>query len=73
MAKQITITNLNGSEPYQVYLCNGTYGDCFYYATINNSDIPYNILVPLSYNPLSTYGVIVYDSVGCEIKTTISI
>lgn len=72
-SKQITITNVNGAEPYQVSICDGTFGTCYYYDTIFNIDIPYNILVPIPLNSLGTYGVKLIDSNGCEIKDTIVI
>jgi hypothetical protein len=73
MAKQITITNIVGSEPYDVYLCDNLYGGCIYIATINNSDLPYNFLVPNAFEALSTVGVKVIDDNNCEIKNTVSI
>jgi hypothetical protein len=34
MTKLITITSLTGTEPYDIYLCNNSYGNCIYINTI---------------------------------------
>lgn len=73
MNKTITITNLNGTEPYDIYLCDGSYLNCIFITTINDVDIPYTFLVPAPFLPLSTVSVKAIDNVGCEIKDLINI
>jgi hypothetical protein len=73
MAKQITITNIVGTEPYNIYLCDNLYNNCIYIATISNIDIPYNFIVPTAFEALSTVGVKIIDANNCEIKDTITI
>ena len=70
--KQVTITNLTGSQPYSIYICNNTFTNCMYYAQINDSDIPYTFLVPSNYQSLTSVGVKAIDSKGCEIKNTLT-
>lgn len=71
--KQITINTLTGTEPYIIYLCNGSYGDCIYIDFIYDVDVPYSFTVPINYSNLSQVSVKVIDSNGCEIKDIISL
>jgi hypothetical protein len=73
MGKIITITDLTGTEPYQISLCASDFTGCFFYATINDSDIPFDINVPFIINNYTSYGVLAVDANGCEIKQTITI
>jgi hypothetical protein len=71
--KEITITDLIGTQPYTVYICDNTYNMCAYVTTINDADIPYSFLVPEPYNNLSEVGIRVLDGNNCVIKSLIVI
>lgn len=73
MAKTITITNLVGTQPFQIYLCDSGFTSCIYFDEINNGDIPKTILVPLPLESFVNYGVLALDANGCEIKQTITV
>lgn len=73
MSKQITITNLNGSEPYNIYLCDNTYNNCIYMTTINDVDIPYSFLIPGVFESFTEVGVKAIDNNNCQIKNTVNI
>ena len=73
MSKQVTITNLTGTQPYSISLCDNTYNNCMYIGLIYNSDIPYSFLVPDSYGLLSEVGVKAIDTNGCVIENVVSI
>jgi hypothetical protein len=73
MNKQITITNLTGTEPYNVYLCDDTYSGCVYIASIYNVNVPYTFLVPVSFETLTNVGVKVIDSRDCLIEGVVEI
>jgi hypothetical protein len=73
MNKQITITNLVGTEPYNVYLCDSSFGGCIYITTINDVNVPYSFLVPISYLIFTTVGVKIIDSQGCVITGLVNI
>lgn len=73
MSKLITITSLSGSSPYDIYLCDNTYGNCIFISTINNVNIPYQFLVPAPYLSLTEVGVKVIDNNECEIKNKVNI
>lgn len=73
MAQQITITNITGAAPYDVYLCDNTYGGCIYIDTIFGFDIPYSFLVPTAFSALTQFGVKVVDYNKCIIEELISV
>jgi len=73
MNKQLTIISIDGIEPYNVYICDDTYNMCVYVTTINDSDLPYNFLVPEPYNNLTSVGIKLIDNNNCEIKLIVSI
>jgi len=69
MAKQYQINNLQGNEPYNIYVCNtcdtpsNTY--CEYVVTLNNSDLPYIIDLPNTFENASEYCFVSIDSQDC--------
>lgn len=71
--KQVTITTLSGSSPYNIYLCDSSYNNCIYIANVVDSEIPYSFIVPINYSVLSQIGVKVLDSNGCEIKDIVTL
>ena len=73
MTKLITITNLVGVEPYDIYLCDNLYGSCIYINTIMDVDVPYTFTVPAIFLPSSNVGVKAVDNHKCEIKNTVNI
>lgn len=73
MNKEITITNLVGTQPYNVYICDNTYNMCVYVTTINDADVPFSFLVPEPYNNLSEVGIRVLDGNNCVIKSLVTI
>lgn len=73
MNKQITITNITGAAPYDVYICDNTYGSCIYINTIFAFDLPYSFLVPYTFLSSTEVGVKIIDSNNCTIQDLISI
>ena len=73
MAKQITISNFNGTSPYNVYLCNNTYSQCIWIRTINNNPTSFTFLVPLLYESVSVVGVKIEDADNCQIKKLVNL
>lgn len=64
MPKVITINNITGSSPYNIYLCeNSTGGECVWLNTITT--LPQSITIPLPFVNLTTYTLKVEDSNGC--------
>jgi hypothetical protein len=61
----ITINNITGATPFDIYICSNTSTQCIYRATI--STFPADIDVPsIMLNQLS-YKLKVIDDNGCEI------
>jgi hypothetical protein len=73
MNKQITITNITGAAPYDVYICDNTYGSCIYIDTIYGFDLPYSFLVPYTFLSFTDVGVKIIDSNNCTIQDLINI
>ena len=65
MAVQVTINNITGQTPYDVYVCQSDGSNCFYYNTI--SSLPYIFNIPPPYDTSLSYMIKVVDNVGCII------
>jgi len=73
MPTDITISNISGSTPFDVYVCNTGYTTCIYVSTINSGDLPYTFEIPPIYSSLTDFIVKVVDDNNCEILETISV
>lgn len=65
MAVQVTINNITGSSPYDVYICQPNGTGCFYISTITT--LPYVFDIPEPYNTSTSYLLKVIDSNNCVI------
>lgn len=66
MPINITINNITGASPYDVYLCdNGTPPFCVYISTIT-PPLPYNFIVPEILSTMSSFKLKIVDDDGCE-------
>jgi len=65
MAIQVTINNIVGQPPYDIYICQSGGMNCFYMTTINS--VPYSFDIPAPYNTSSAYMLKVIDNNGCVI------
>ena len=68
MPNQVTISTVNGSPNFDIYVCNSLLLNCVYVTTINLSQLPYSFIVPFPYNNLNTIYVKIIDSNGCVIN-----
>ncbi len=68
MAVQVTINDITGQTPYNVYICQNTGAGCFYISTITNSSLPYIFDIPQPYNTASSYMLKVVDANNCIIS-----
>lgn len=71
MATVITIQDILGVEPYNVFLCDDTQSLCIYVAQINNADIPYQFEAPLLLQSYTTFTVKIVDSRPCEFLSSV--
>ena len=51
MPTNITINNVTGAQPFDIYVCDSPITTCIYVSTINTVDIPYSFDIPLIYSP----------------------
>lgn len=65
MAIQVTISDITGQTPYDIYICQSGGTGCFYMATI--SFVPYIFDIPAPYDNLSSYMLKIIDNKGCVI------
>lgn len=64
---QIQITNIIGTPPFQVYVCNFTYDGCVFSNTINSiSELPFSIDIPSDFENVNQIIIKMIDSSGCE-------
>lgn len=73
MPTTITVSNITGSTPFDIYLCITGGTPCYYIASINSGDLPYSFSVPTPIQELPGYDLRVTDSVGCIITGTTTI
>lgn len=66
MAIQVTIDNITGQTPYDIYICQTGGTGCFYMTTI--SSVPYSFDIPSPYDTSLAYMVKIIDNNGCVIS-----
>jgi hypothetical protein len=71
MAVQVTISNVTGQTPYDVYVCQTNGSSCFYITTISST--PYIFDIPAPYNNLSAYMLKLIDGNNCIISGTTTV
>jgi hypothetical protein len=71
MAVQVTISNVIGQTPYDVYVCQTNGSACFYITTISST--PYVFDIPAPYNNLSAYMLKLIDGNNCIISGTTTV
>lgn len=73
MPTTITVSNITGSTPFDIYLCITGGTPCYFISRINSGDLPYSFSVPTPIQDLPGYDLRVTDSVGCIITGTTTI
>jgi len=68
MPIDITINDISGQTPFDVYVCNTGQTYCVYSATITSGDLPYTFEVPITF--LDSIGVHlrIVDDNDCQIN-----
>ena len=67
MSIQITINEITGSSPYNIYLCNDPVTFCSYIDTISGSSLPYTFDVPFYLEGLVDFNLKIVTNDGCQI------
>lgn len=71
MAVQITINNITGASPYNVYVCDTGFTTCVFIATISST--PFTFTVPAPLDNMSDFAVKAVDSNNCSITGVIAV
>jgi len=71
MPTDITINDITGSTPFDVYLCDNPITTCFYVDTI--SSLPYTFEVPSILSSQTEFNLKVIDNNDCIITQTLII
>lgn len=62
---QVTINNITGETPYDIYVCDSESQNCFWINTINS--LPFVFIIPPPYDILNTFCIKAVDNNGCSI------
>ena len=73
MPTDITINNISGSTPFDVYVCDTGYTSCIYVSTISSGDFPYTFEIPQVYSSLTDFIVKVVDNNDCVVTDTVTV
>jgi hypothetical protein len=70
MATEITINDIIGASPYDVYICDSSQITCVYISTITTT--PYIFNVPVLLEGQSSYVLKIIDDNNCSITQTLT-
>jgi hypothetical protein len=70
MPTQITINNLSGASPYDIYLCDNPITTCFYITT--TSTLPYVFDIPSIMESQTSFNLKMIDNNGCEVTQNLT-
>lgn len=74
MAVRVNISNITGSTPFDIYICQSGGTSCFYINTISSAQLPnYEFDIPPPYDTSTSYMLKVIDSLGCIISGTTTV
>jgi hypothetical protein len=71
MPTVVTINDISGTTPFDIYICDNPISGCIYIDRINS--IPYQFEIPTIMVNFSEFTLKVVDSSGCETTTTLTI
>ena len=71
MPTDITINNITGASPYDIYLCDNPVTVCVYIDTV--SILPYQFEVPQIMSNENDFNLKIVDNNGCTIYETLTI
>ena len=73
MPNSVTVTNITGTTPYEIYLCLSGETPCYYIDYIESSQLPYVFNVPSPIQDLGGYCLKIVDNDGCIINNCFTI
>ena len=73
MPTTITVSDITGSTPFDVYICLSGGSPCYYITSVDSGSLPYDFTVPSPIENFSYYCMKVVDADGCIITGCTSI
>jgi len=73
MPNLVTVTDITGTTPYEVYLCISGGSPCYYINYIESSELPFVFTVPSPIQNLGGYCLRIIDNDGCIISNCFTI
>lgn len=73
MAIKVTISNITGATPFDIYICQPNGTSCFYIDTITSSELPYVFDIPTPYDTGTEYMLKAVDNNNCNITGTTTV
>lgn len=71
MTVDVTINNITGQTPFDIYICDSGATTCIYVNTISST--PYIFTIPSSFSNLESYGLKIVDNNNCIIFKTFNV
>lgn len=68
----LNISQILGTPPFNVYVCDEFGSNCEFIETINESDLPFSFQLPSAFTE-SSYCVSIIDDLGCDINNCIAV
>jgi len=65
MPTDITINDISGTTPFDIYVCDNPITSCIYISTITTGDTPYTFSVPLVMEGMTDFNLKVVDDNNC--------
>ena len=72
MPTTITINDISGATPYDVYVCDSSEITCIYVETVGSGDLPTNFDVPSIMEGQTSYVLKIVDNNNCVVTETLT-
>jgi len=73
MPIDITINNITGQTPFDIYVCYTDQTYCVYAATIDSSELPYTFEVPIPFSNVDGVNLRIIDDNDCIINEILTV
>lgn len=71
MPNVVTINDISGTTPYDIYICDNPQTQCIYIDRITTA--PYEFEIPTIMLNFSDFNLKIVDSLGCEVITNLTL